>query len=191
MDNLTLLRQTIRFQRTALQNSLAMIAALQQHGEKFLKTTLGQSPWIPGEGKDVWLFWAGLWAKNLAGMTDVVDMNLATMERLSSTGKKRGAGEARPPEKPVVEPKNEPPPGAARKEAPERKQEAAPEIKPGAEKSGTDDKEPPPQELLPQKKTETALAKIEVDKAQVSEPPDKKPEQPHGRQPKKKTEHKS
>ena len=65
MDNLNLLRQTIRFQRTALQNSLAMISAVQQHGEKLLKSTLEQSPWIPGEGKDACLFWAGLWTKNL------------------------------------------------------------------------------------------------------------------------------
>ena len=134
MDNLNLLCQTIRFQRTALQNSLAMISAVQQHGEKLLKSTLEQSPWIPGEGKDACLFWAGLWTKNLTGMTDLVDKNLATMERLTSTGEKREAGKGKPPEKPAAGPK-EPPSVAAKQATPERKQEATPEKKPSAEKS--------------------------------------------------------
>lgn len=177
MDNLNLLCQTIRFQRTALQNSLAMISAVQQHGEKLLKTTLDQSPWIPGEGKDACLFWAGIWTKNLTGMTDLVDKNLATMERFTSTGEKRQAGKERPPEKPAAEPK-EPPSVVAKKAAPERKQETAPERKPSTEKSQTEEKEMPP----PKEKEQTAMVKTETQKAPVSEqPPEKKPEQPHGK----------
>ena len=179
MDNLNLLCQTIRFQRTALQNSLAMISAVQQHGEKLLKSTLDQSPWIPGEGKDACLFWAGLWTKNLTGMTDLVDKNLATMERLTSTGKKREAGKARPPEKPAAEPTEPPQPSvAAKKATPERQQ--------GAEKPQTEEKEMPPAK----EKEQTAMVKAEPQKAPVSEhPPEKKPEQPHGKPPseKKKT----
>lgn len=179
MDNLNLLRQTIRFQRTALQNSLAMISAVQQHGEKFLKTTFDQSPWIPGEGKDAWLFWAGLWTKNLAGMTDMVDKNLATMERLTSTGAKREAGKTKPPEKPATEPK-EPPTVAAPKATSEKKQEAGAEKKPGAEKPQAEEKELPPCK----ENEQTALVKSEAHKAPVTEkPPEKKPEQPHGKQP--------
>jgi len=181
MDNLNLLCQTIRFQRTALQNSLAMISAVQQHGEKLLKTTLEQSPWIPGEGKDACLFLAGLWTKNLTGMTDLVDKNLATMERLTATGEKRGAGKAKPPEKPAAGPK-EPASVSAQKATPESKQEAVPERKQSAEKSQTEEKEmSPPKE----KEQTTAMAKTEAQKAApVSEqPPGKKPEQPHGKQP--------
>ena len=179
MDNLNLLCQTIRFQRTALQNSLAMISAVQQHGEKLLKSTLEQSPWIPGEGKDACLFWAGFWTKNLTGMTDLVDKNLATMERLTSTGEKREAGKGKPPEKPAAGPK-EPPSVAAKQATPERKQEATPEKKPSAEKSKTEEKEMTP----PKEKEQTAMAKTEAQKAPVSEqPPEKKPEQPHGKPP--------
>jgi hypothetical protein len=107
MNNQTMLNRTIRLQRTAWQNSLAILSAVQQHGEKFLKTTLQQNPWIPGSSKKTCLFLADLWTANMAGMTNLVDQNLADMERLSSPAKQKSAKDtaqkmasARPRERP-------------------------------------------------------------------------------------------
>ncbi|EKD38490.1 MAG: hypothetical protein ACD_75C00719G0006, partial [uncultured bacterium] len=126
MDNSTMFSQTIRFQRTAWQNSLAIIAAVQQHGEKLLKTTIEESPWIPGSSKKACLFWADLWTKNLAGMTDLVDKNLADMEHLSSTGEQATKKKEKPPKKASVNPQEPPQPqAAARKPIAEKKTVAA------------------------------------------------------------------
>jgi hypothetical protein len=103
MDNQQMLCRTIRFQRTALQNSMAIISAVQQNGENLLKTTLEQSPWIPGNSKKACLFWAGIWTKSLTGMTDLIDRNLAEMERLTSAGN-RTTAEEKLQEKTAVKP---------------------------------------------------------------------------------------
>lgn len=175
MDNLNMLCQTIRFQRTALQNSLAMITAVQKHGERLLKTTLEQSPWIPGESRDACLFWAGIWTKNLTGVTDLVDKNLATMERLTSTGERREARPQKPSrektaEKPAAEPAEPRQPSVAGKQMAEKKQ--------AAEKPPTEEKEMPPKEGE-HTSMQTAMTKAETERALASEPtPEKKPEPP-------------
>ncbi len=171
MDNLNLLCQTIRFQRTALQNSLAMIAAVQQHGERLLKATLEQSPWIPGESKDACLFFAGIWRKNLTGVSELVDKNLATMERLTSTGE-RSEKKSKPAERPAAEPTEKP--GQAM--SPKKQ---TPEIKQAPEKPQPAEKEAPKQA------EHIAKAAIEPQKA-VSEPHEKKSEQPPVKQAEKK-----
>lgn len=132
MDNQKMLSQTIRFQRTAWQNSLALFSAVQQHGEELLKTTIQQSPWIPGNSKKACLLWADIWTKNLAGITELVDQNLANMERLSST-----ADQTIKKEKPLrrASAKPQPPPqpkAVARKVSAEKTTVAA--IPPTAEK---------------------------------------------------------
>ena len=176
MDNLNLLCQTIRFQRTALQQSLAMVSAVQQHGERFLKTTLDQNPWIPGDSKDACLFLAGIWRKNLTGMSELVDKNLATMERLTSSTGGRVEKMWKQAEKTATELTKHPQPEVtARKESQEKKE--APEKTRSSEKE-----ESPPKET-----EQTAKAAAEAKKTQAAaESPEKKPEQPGKQQPEKK-----
>jgi hypothetical protein len=132
MDNQKMLSQTIQFQRTAWQNSMAIFSAVQQHGEELLKTTIQQSPWLPGSSKKACLLWADIWTKNLAGMTELVEQNLANMERLSST-----AGQTIKKEKPLkratAKPQPSPQPKAAARKVTAEKKTAAP-IPPAAEK---------------------------------------------------------
>jgi hypothetical protein len=184
-----MLSQTIRFQRTAWQNSLAIITAVQQHGEKLLKTTIQQSSWIPGSSKEACLFWADIWTKNLAGMTDLVDKNLADMERLSSTGEQATKKE-KPPKKASVNPPEPPPPqAAARKPISEKKtvavkpqaaEKAMPSTKPAVELPKKPAVEPATKPVMVQPAKpgieQAAAVKTTAPKAPV-------PEQPPGKQP--------
>lgn len=158
MDNFNLLRQTIRFQRNALQNSLAMISAVQQHGEGFLKSTLEHTPWVPGEGKDACLFWAGIWRKNLTGVSELVDKNLALMERFTTGEKREGRAE-----KPAAETT-----GQAQHAA----EETAPDRKTGSDKHGKHEEE------QSGTATRSALVAAETERALVPEPEKKGEQQP-------------
>jgi hypothetical protein len=122
MDNLKMLCQTIRFQRAALQNSLALAYAVQQHGQKFLKSTLDQSPWIPGDSKKACLFWADFYTKNLTGVTDLVDQNLSKLERMATVNREKEAKRAKEkPSAPIHSPETPQSSAPEKKTAPEEK----------------------------------------------------------------------
>ena len=168
MDNQTMLSQTIHFQRTAWQNSMAIISAVQEHGEKLLKTTLQQSPWMPGNSKKACLYWVDIWTKNLAGMTDLVDQNLAEIERLSSTGDQ--ATKKEQPQKKASAKSKEPAQPAATAKKPISKKKTA------AAKPHAAVKQMPPTkpavELSPKPAAEHAAAVKETPhKAPAPEPP--------------------
>lgn len=174
MDNLSLLRQTIRFQRTALQNSLAMLNAVQQHGESLLKTTLDHSPWLPGEGRDACLFWTGLWTNNLAGVTDLVDKNLATMERLTARRGNRRPATAEPDQGTAGQ-QDEPATGESR--------QAGSAAAPG-EDQPREDQPPTDQEMPPAAEKEHMALATSEGQALVAQPPSGlQPETPHGKPP--------
>jgi len=144
VDNLKMLNQTIKFQRTALQNSLALVYTVQQHGQKFLESTLDQSPWIPGDSKKVCLFWADFYTKNLTGVTDLVDQNLAKLERMATREKEAKKAQEKP-SAPMQRPEPPEPSATAKKTAPEEKAaaektqvpEKEPSTKPAEEKTVT------------------------------------------------------
>jgi hypothetical protein len=83
MKNQTMLSKTIGLQKTAFTNTLAIISTMQQHGEDLLKTTLEQSPWLPGSSKSACLYWADFYSKYLENLKSVADQGFAVIERVS------------------------------------------------------------------------------------------------------------
>jgi hypothetical protein len=156
MDKFNLLCQTIRFQRTALQNSLAMISAVQEHGQKFFS----HSPWLAGQGGDAWLFWTKIWSKNFTGLTDLVDRNLAAMERLTSSQGGAAATESAPPT-----PSQEAPPTAGQ-----------------AAQQGNQEQPPAQDAAPPALASASAVMVVEPQAPNAPEPPGKKSENRSGRQ---------
>ena len=84
MENQKILSRTIELQKTTFTNTMAIISTMQQHGEDLLKTTLTQSPWLPGSSKDACLYWADCYSKYLENIKAVVDQGFAAIELLSS-----------------------------------------------------------------------------------------------------------
>ena len=78
-----MLSKTIGLQKTAFTNTLAIISTMQQHGEYLLKTTLEQSPWLPGSSKDACLYWADFYSEYLENLKSVADQGFAAIERVS------------------------------------------------------------------------------------------------------------
>ena len=54
---------------------------MQQHGEDLLKTTLEQSPWLPGTSKSTILYWADFYSKYLENLKSVADQGFVAIER--------------------------------------------------------------------------------------------------------------
>lgn len=167
MDNLKMLCQTIRFQRAALQNSLALVYAVQQHGQKFLKSTLDQSPWIPGDSKKACLFWADFYTKNLTGVTDLVDQNLAKLERMATVNREKEAKKAQEKPSAPMQPPEPPQPSTTA-------EKTAPEEKTAVETAQVPEKEPPTKPVEEQ----TGTVKATELKAPVADQPSGKQDRP-------------
>jgi hypothetical protein len=56
---------------------------MQQQGESLLKTTLEQSPWLPGSSKDACLYWADFYSKYFKNLRSMADQGFAEIERIS------------------------------------------------------------------------------------------------------------
>lgn len=63
MDQKTLFKQMIDFQKTTFDNSFSAIAALQEQGEKMVNMFLEQAHWLPAEGKKAIKEWTDSYAK--------------------------------------------------------------------------------------------------------------------------------
>jgi hypothetical protein len=83
MKNITMMSQTIELQKAVFTNSLSIFSTMQQHGENLLKTTLEQSPWLPGSSKDACLYWADFYSEYLENLKSVADQGFAAIERVS------------------------------------------------------------------------------------------------------------
>lgn len=83
MKNQTMLSKTIGMQKAVFADSLTIFSTMQQHGEDLLKTTLEQSPWLPGSSKSTCLYWADFYSKYLENLKSVADQGFAAIERVS------------------------------------------------------------------------------------------------------------
>lgn len=88
----------VRFQRTAVDNTFAIIASLQGYGDKLLKNTLEQTPWLPEKSKSTC---AGLSDSCLSGsqtLRKFIDQGFDEMERLvtRSVITRKSENEAKP-----------------------------------------------------------------------------------------------
>jgi hypothetical protein len=83
MKNQTMLSKTIGMQKAVFADSLAIFSTMQQHGEDLLKTTLEQSPLLPGSSKSAYLYWADFYSEYLENLKSVADQGFAAIERVS------------------------------------------------------------------------------------------------------------
>lgn len=95
MDNQTIISTSLGFNNTTLTNTLTILSDMQQHGESLLKTTLEQTPWLPGSSKDVCLYWVDSYSTYLKNLKAMADLGIAEMERISLPLQKLAANEPR------------------------------------------------------------------------------------------------
>lgn len=93
--------RVVRFQRTAVDNGFAIYTTLQGYGDKILKKSLEQNPWLPEKSKSTC---AGLYDSCLYGsktLKKFIDQGFDEMERLVARGSgmpaKGEKSEAKPP----------------------------------------------------------------------------------------------
>lgn len=83
MKNQTILIKAIGMQKALFTDSLAIFSTMQQHGEDLLKTTLEQSPWLPGNSKSAYIYWADFYSGYLENLKSLADQGFAAIERVS------------------------------------------------------------------------------------------------------------
>ncbi|MGB3223383.1 MAG: hypothetical protein WBB23_11335 [Desulforhopalus sp.] len=83
MDNQTIISKSLGLNKTAFTNTLAIFSTMQQQGESLFKTTLEQSPWLPGSSKDACLYWFDFYSKYLNSLQSMADQSFEEMERIS------------------------------------------------------------------------------------------------------------
>jgi outer membrane biosynthesis protein TonB len=83
MINQTIISKSLGLNKTAFTNTMTILSTMQQHGESLLKTTLEQSPWLPGSSKDACLYWADFYSKYFNNLKSMADQSFAEIERIS------------------------------------------------------------------------------------------------------------
>lgn len=126
----------VRFQRTAVDNTFAIIASLQGYGDKLLKKTLEQNPWLPEKSKSTC---SGLSDSCLSGsqtLRKFIDQGFDEMERLVTRTviARKSEGETKPA---LFAP---PPAATARKQL--ARQKPAPSRKPTVSSAAAENAEP-------------------------------------------------
>ncbi len=91
----TLFNKSIRFQKIAITNTLAIISTIQQHGEAFLKASLEQNPLLSEGSRKAYLFWADACTRNIENIKTLTAQGLTEVERLSDSTMKPHNGKAR------------------------------------------------------------------------------------------------
>ncbi len=115
MYDLNMFSKTIGLHKTAFDNTLMIFYTMQQHGEDLLKTTLGQSPWLPKSSKNACLYLSDVYSEYLENLRSVADQSYAEIERISSPGSKPVAKPAKNELQPKVTTEQAPTPRPAKK----------------------------------------------------------------------------
>ncbi|MBU1583358.1 MAG: hypothetical protein KKE44_11550 [Proteobacteria bacterium] len=80
MDQKTILKQMIDFNKTAFDNTLSAMMIVQGQTEKMFTTMIEQNPWLPEEGKKAMQDWANNCKKGYEDFKKMVDENFAKVE---------------------------------------------------------------------------------------------------------------
>jgi hypothetical protein len=88
MDNKALYSKTVRYQRVAVKNTFSLLSTLQDHGERLLKKSLEQNPWLPEKSKKACACLADTCFNSSKLLEKIVDRNFSDIEKLYRTGDK-------------------------------------------------------------------------------------------------------
>ncbi len=80
MNQFTIAKQMIDFNRTAFENTFGAMCMLQEQSEKMVNSFVEQAEWIPGEGKKAISDMAAMMRKGCAEFKKVVDENFVKAE---------------------------------------------------------------------------------------------------------------
>jgi hypothetical protein len=80
MDQKTLFKQMIDFQKATFDNSFKAMTTLQEQGEKMVGMFLEQAPWLPAEGKKAITDWIGAYRKGRDEFKDAVEKNFSKVQ---------------------------------------------------------------------------------------------------------------
>jgi hypothetical protein len=80
MNQFSLAKQMIDFNRTTFESAFGAMCQLQEQSEKMMNTFIEQAPWIPGEGKKAIADMAATFRKSCSEFKKAVDENFGKME---------------------------------------------------------------------------------------------------------------
>jgi polyhydroxyalkanoate synthesis regulator phasin len=80
MNQFSLAKQMINFNRTTFESTLGAMCLLQEQSEKMMTTFVEQANWIPGEGKKAISDMAAMFKKGCSEFKKAVDESFDKME---------------------------------------------------------------------------------------------------------------
>ncbi len=80
MDNKTVARQMVEFNKTAFDNSFKAMTMVYEQNEKMIEAFLGQASWLPAEGRKALQDWMESYKKGCQDFKKIVDDNYAKVE---------------------------------------------------------------------------------------------------------------
>ena len=167
MYNQQMYARMVRFQRTAMDNTFAILSSLQGYGDRILKKSLEQSPWLPENSKNTCIGLSDTYLHGSKNLRKLVEQGFDEMERLVSR-----TSVSRESEKTVKSiPAPRPAEPAARKQAGGRK--SAPPQKTAAPEKSIDLQKPTtdPQKPTDKSSGTTAAAPMTTPVQQSTAPP--------------------
>ncbi len=80
MDQKTMFKQMIDFQKATFDNSFKAMTTLQEQGEKMVEMLLEQATWLPADGKKAVKDWIGAYKKGRDDFKKAVEQNFTKVE---------------------------------------------------------------------------------------------------------------
>ena len=80
MNQFSLAKQMIDFNRSAFENTFGALCMIQEQSEKMMNTFIEHADWIPGEGKKAVADMAAIFRKSCSEFKKAVDENFGKME---------------------------------------------------------------------------------------------------------------
>lgn len=118
--------KVVRFQRTAVDNTFAILTSLQGYGEKLLKKSLEQNPWLPENSKSTCVGLSDTCMHGSNTLRKFIDQGFDEMERLVAS-----TATTKESERPAKNVPSSRPAAAAAGKPTSRKKSASPQKSPG------------------------------------------------------------
>lgn len=80
MDQQTLFKQMIEFQKGTFDNSFNAMCKLQEQSEEIIKAFINQAAWMPDEGKKAVTDWIEAYRKGQSQLKDMVDASFEKVQ---------------------------------------------------------------------------------------------------------------
>jgi hypothetical protein len=80
MEHEKIAKQMLDFQKSSFDNTFSAMVLVQEQGERMLGNVLGQSPWVPEEGKKVINEWINAYKKGQEDFKKTMDESFKKIE---------------------------------------------------------------------------------------------------------------